>query len=176
MRNRSSQPAKRPKTVTRITKLRRFLFDLSEEFLDSPQPRRLPPPAAGGSRVPECGARPPMSGSKLRIALAQINTVVGDFGGNEKRILDALKRATQLGADLVAFPELTVTGYPPEDLLLRHSFVERSERLVRALAPQVKGVTAVVGFPERRNGKLYNAAAILCDGEVATTYQKIHLP
>ena len=117
-----------------------------------------------------------MSGSKLRIALAQINTVVGDFGGNEKRILDALKRATQLGVDLVAFPELTVTGYPPEDLLLRHSFVERSERLVRALAPQVKGVTAVVGFPERRNGKLYNAAAILCDGEVATTYQKIHLP
>ncbi len=117
-----------------------------------------------------------MADGKLRIALAQINTVVGDFAGNQKRILNAVDRARRFGADLVAFPELTVTGYPPEDLLLRHSFVAQAERVVHELAPQIKDVTAIVGFPERRNGHLYNAAAVIADGYVATTYQKIHLP
>ncbi len=112
----------------------------------------------------------------IRVALAQINTVVGDFEGNARRVETQIERARKLGADLIAFPELTVTGYPPEDLLLRASFIDRSMATIENLAARTRGITAVVGFAERRNGRVYNSAAVFHDGELVTTYQKIHLP
>lgn len=117
-----------------------------------------------------------MANGVIRVALAQLNVTVGDFEGNIVKLRQYLDRAREAGADLVAFPELAVTGYPPEDLLLRPSFVERSEAALRTLAPDTKGITAVVGFAERKEGKLRNAAAILHDGELVTSYVKIHLP
>ncbi len=111
----------------------------------------------------------------LRIALAQINPTVGDLGGNEVKIIDYLARARGLGADIVAFPELAVTGYPPEDLLLKPSFVEANLAVLRRIAAQTTGLTVVVGWVDRGDD-LYNAAAVLHDGQVAGVAHKIYLP
>jgi NAD+ synthase (glutamine-hydrolysing) len=117
-----------------------------------------------------------MANDLLRLVLAQINTTVGDLEGNRNKVAAALAEARALGADLVAFPELTIPGYPPEDLLLRRSFVEGNERALRSLGPETKGLTAVVGFAEAKDGQLHNAAAVFEDGELVGIYRKIHLP
>ncbi|MBD0337875.1 MAG: NAD+ synthase [Thermoleophilia bacterium] len=111
----------------------------------------------------------------MRIALAQINTVVGDLEGNRRRILDRLEQARENGADLVLFPELAVTGYPPEDLLLRPGFVRAAEASLHELARAARQVVALVGFPHF-DRDLYNACAVCADGEVKAIYHKRFLP
>ena len=87
--------------------------------------------------------------SRLRIGLAQFNATVGDFAGNVRRMGELLTEARDMGADLVAFPELAVSGYPPEDLLLRASFIEANRKALLSLQSQTRGTTAVVGFGDR---------------------------
>jgi NAD+ synthase (glutamine-hydrolysing) len=111
----------------------------------------------------------------MRLALAQIDTVVGDLDGNRERILRRLDEAAAAEADLILFPELAVTGYPPEDLLLRPSFVRAAEESLRRLARQVHGVVALVGCPLLEHD-LSNACAVLADGEVKALYRKRFLP
>ena len=113
----------------------------------------------------------------LRIALAQINTTVGDIEGNARKIVDYADRARAAGAALVVFPELAITGYPPEDLLLRVSFIEKNMRAWKEISRRVKGITAAVGFVNRdARGKNYNAAGIAAGGRVRGVYHKMHLP
>ena len=111
----------------------------------------------------------------LRIALAQVNTTVGDFGGNLRRIKDATARAEALGAELIAFPEQTIPGYPAEDLLLRSDFIDANRRALAALAKDVTRSVVVVGVAYREDD-VYNAAAVLAGGEVRGIYRKHHLP
>ncbi|MBH77866.1 MAG: NAD+ synthase [Dehalococcoidia bacterium] len=111
-----------------------------------------------------------------RIALAQLNTTVGDIEGNCMRIRDAIAAARDVGAGIVAFPELAVTGYPPEDLLLRRSFCEKSRSATAALASATNGIVAVVGFVDWTAGDPYNAAAVFAEGTWAGTYHKRRLP
>ena len=111
----------------------------------------------------------------FRIALAQINSTVGDLAGNEAKIAEGIARAREAGADLVAFPELAVTGYPPEDLLLKPSFVAANLEAIERIAGLTQGITAVVGFVDKGTD-LHNAAAVLHDGELAAVYHKIYLP
>ena len=112
----------------------------------------------------------------MKVALAQINTVVGDVWGNVERAADALRRAVDEGADLVAFPELTMTGYPPEDLLLRPSFIRDNLDALEEFAGRVpEGVAAAIGFVDL-NGDLYNACAVVSGGRVLHRYHKRYLP
>ena len=111
----------------------------------------------------------------MRLALAQINTVVGDLDGNRDLIRSRLDEARAGGADLVLFPELAVTGYPPEDLLLRSGFVRAAARSLEQIAAQARGVVALVGFPYF-DTDLYNACAVCADGEVKAVYRKRFLP
>ena len=111
----------------------------------------------------------------MRIALSQMNAVVGDIAGNERRIREGIAAAREGGARLVLFPELAVSGYPPEDLLLKEHFLADVRAAVERLAPETDGIVAVVGFPERADD-VYNAAAVLADGELRGVYRKVHLP
>jgi len=111
----------------------------------------------------------------FRLALAQIDVVVGDVPGNLARIEAALARAEELVPDLVVFPELAVSGYPPEDLLLKPSFLEAARGAVEELARGVGDATVVVGFPDRE-ADVYNAAAVLRQGRVRHVYRKRYLP
>ena len=111
----------------------------------------------------------------LRVALAQINPTVGDIRGNSRKISDQIARARDEGAALVVFPELTLTGYPPEDLLLKTSFLDAADAALRELAAHAQGIVAVVGYPEKAED-VYNSAAVLADGEVVATYRKMYLP
>lgn len=113
----------------------------------------------------------------LRLALAQLNVTVGDLEGNARRLEAALRSARAWRADVALVPELAVTGYPPEDLLLKPSFVEANRRIVDRLASQTRGLAALVGFVDRgRGGELYNAAAVLAGGRWVATYRKQCLP
>jgi len=111
----------------------------------------------------------------MRLALAQINTVVGDLDGNADKIRRRLAEAKDRKADLVVFPELAVTGYPPEDLLLRPSFVQAAQAKAAELARESRGIVALIGVPwfER---DLYNACAVCAAGEIKTIYRKRFLP
>ena len=111
----------------------------------------------------------------MRLALAQINLVVGDLEGNRKLILERLDEAKANAADLVLFPELAVTGYPPEDLLLRPGFIRAAESSVEAIAREARGTTVLVGGPHF-DGDLYNACYVLSGGEVKAVYRKRFLP
>lgn len=111
----------------------------------------------------------------IRLALAQVNTTVGDLEGNAELILRFLRKAEAEGADLVCFPELALCGYPPEDLLLKMDFLEESNKVVERLAAEVGDTPAVVGSLHF-NGDLYNAAAVLHRGEVVAWYHKNFLP
>jgi NAD+ synthase (glutamine-hydrolysing) len=111
----------------------------------------------------------------LRVALAQLNTTVGDIDGNAAKVAGAIESARADGAQLVVVPELAVTGYPPEDLLLKTHFVDAAGAAVRDLAAACQGIVALVGFPEGTDD-VYNAAAVLADGEVAAVYRKMFLP
>ncbi|TMF13754.1 MAG: NAD+ synthase, partial [Chloroflexi bacterium] len=129
----------------------------------------------------------------LRVGLAQINTTVGDLEGNVRKALEYVERARELGVDVVSFPELTVTGYPPEDLLLRAQFVRDNVAALEGMVESCRGITVVVGFVDR--GELarsviwgpvgatdvsripiYNAAAVIHDGRLAHVYHKERLP
>jgi NAD+ synthase (glutamine-hydrolysing) len=113
--------------------------------------------------------------STVRVALAQINPTVGNLAGNEQKIQDHIAQAREAQADLVAFPELAVPGYPPEDLLLKPSFVAANLACLKRIAGLTSGITAIVGFVDRTDD-LYNAAAVLHDGRVAAVYHKAYLP
>src|SRR5438876_607734 len=112
---------------------------------------------------------------RLRIALAQINPTVGDFEGNVRRIADGIDRARALGAGLVAFPELAVPGYPPEDLVFKSAFIEANLKALETITRAARGLTAVVGFIDKRDD-VFNAAAMLHDGVLAGVYHKQYLP
>src|SRR5437870_7952421 len=112
---------------------------------------------------------------RLRVAAAQLNVVVGDLEGNAARILDAYDEAEAAGCDLVVFPELAVTGYPPEDLLLRPGFVSRAREVVAEIAAQTKGIVALVGAPWF-DRDLANACAVCADGAQLALYRKQYLP
>ena len=111
----------------------------------------------------------------IRIALAQINVTVGDIEGNKNKILHYIEEARKLGVELVAFPEMAVTGYPPEDLLLKPDFIEANLRALEDIIPATRGITAVVGFVHR-DEDIYNAAAVIHDGKLAAVYRKMYLP
>ncbi|MCL4533781.1 MAG: NAD+ synthase [Bacteroidetes bacterium] len=111
----------------------------------------------------------------LRIALAQINTTVGDLAGNCDRILASIATAKDMNVDVVAFPEMAITGYPPEDLLLKSDFVGAAIDTLHSLAPATRGLTAIVGCLHT-DRDLYNAAAIFHDGQLVSIYHKQHLP
>ena len=112
----------------------------------------------------------------FRIALAQINVTVGDLSGNTAQILDCIERARDASADLVAFPELAVPGYPPEDLLLKPQFLAENRRFMEEIARRSDGIAVVVGFADARNSEVYNAAAVAYGGELVGVYHKLFLP
>jgi NAD+ synthase (glutamine-hydrolysing) len=112
---------------------------------------------------------------RFRVGLAQINSTVGDFEGNVRKIVEGIERARGLGCGLVAFPELAVTGYPPEDLLFKPAFIEANLRALDEVARATRGLTAVVGFVDKRDD-IFNAAAVLHDGRRAGVYHKQYLP
>src|SRR5438132_191720 len=111
----------------------------------------------------------------MRIALAQMNSVVGDLQGNAGRILERLDEAKDQNVDVVLFPELIVTGYPPEDLLLRPGFIRAAERTLEEIAHSCRGIAALVGTPYF-DRDLYNACAVLAGGEVKAMVRKRFLP
>jgi len=111
----------------------------------------------------------------VRLALCQINPTVGDIASNAARIRAGIDRAREAAAELVLFGELALTGYPPEDLLLREHFLADTQAALTGLAAETHGVVAIVGFPERAE-HVYNAAAVLADGAVQAIYRKVHLP
>ncbi|MCI0439700.1 MAG: NAD+ synthase, partial [Chloroflexi bacterium] len=111
----------------------------------------------------------------FRLALAQINVTVGDLDGNTRRIIERVEEARALKADLVAFPELAIPGYPPEDLLLKPQFIQDNIARMRRIVEASRGIAVVVGFVDA-DSDIYNAAAIACDGELAGVYHKMYLP
>ena len=112
----------------------------------------------------------------LRIALAQINPTVGDLAGNTELILRFMRDAEAQGAGVVAFPELAITGYPPEDLLFKRQFLDEAERCLDQIVAAAGQALVIVGTPHREDGKLYNAAAVAHQGHMVTVYHKIFLP
>jgi len=111
----------------------------------------------------------------VRLALCQMNPTVGDIAANAARIREGIDQAREAGADLMLFGELALTGYPPEDLLLREHFLADTRAALTELASDTHGVVAIVGFPEHAE-HVYNAAAVLADGAVQAIYRKVHLP
>src|SRR5215467_317498 len=112
----------------------------------------------------------------VKIAIAQINCVVGDLAGNAAKILRCCRDARAAGASLVLTPELALCGYPPEDLLLRDGFYRECAGALERLARDVSGIVLVVGHPYQEDGKRYNAASVVRDGQVTGTYFKQALP
>jgi len=111
----------------------------------------------------------------MRLALAQLNSVVGDLDGNRDRILERIDEAKRAEADLVCFPELAVTGYPPEDLLLRPGFLRAADRALAEVARAARGIVVLVGAPHL-DRDLFNACAVCAGGEVKAIYRKRFLP
>ncbi len=112
----------------------------------------------------------------MKIAIAQINAMVGDIAGNAHKILDFAHRARLAGASLMITPELALCGYPPEDLLLRDDFKQACEQALVRLAAQSTGITLIIGHPHVENGALYNAASVIENGKILATYHKQCLP
>ncbi|MCK5829429.1 MAG: NAD+ synthase [Methylococcales bacterium] len=113
----------------------------------------------------------------LKIALAQINLLVGGINANQQKIIQTAEHARdELKADLVIFPELTITGYPPEDLLLRPDFIKHANQAVIDIAHAIQGINIIIGFPELDGDNLYNSAAVLRNGKILTQYRKNVLP
>ena len=115
-------------------------------------------------------------GVSLRLALAQVNGLVGGFKANAEKVKSTCAQARKMGADVVLFPELVLTGYPPEDLLFKKSFIENCRETLKKLAPFTRGLTAVIGFAEQKGKHLYNSSALMCDGKHIATYRKMLLP
>ncbi len=112
---------------------------------------------------------------RFRVAMAQMNATVGDFEGNTRKIIERLEEAQSLGVDVVAFPELAIAGYPPEDLLIKTDFIRDNLRCLAEIAPHATSTAAVVGFADSGD-HLYNAAAVLHEGRIAGVYRKMRLP
>lgn len=110
----------------------------------------------------------------VKIALCQINSIVGDLRSNYEKILNFIERSLHLGAKIICFPELSLCGYPPEDLVFHHDFIEAQDNLIRRLADRVGDFIVVVGYVSKKDD-LYNASAIICNGKIYT-YEKMHLP
>src|SRR5437773_11769477 len=113
--------------------------------------------------------------SQLRLAMAQINVVVGDVDGNAQKILDWMDRARDVDADIVTFPELALPGYPPEDLLLKPQFIDANLAALDKVISRSRDIILIVGFVDRKDD-IFNAAAIAQNGKLVTTYHKIYLP
>ena len=113
--------------------------------------------------------------SILRLAMAQINTTVGDLEGNTAKIIGWTNKARDAGVDIIVFPEMSITGYPPEDLLFQHSFVSQNIDKMHQVVAQSNGITVVFGFVDQEYD-LYNAAAVANDGELVGIYHKVYLP
>ncbi|MEW6376717.1 MAG: NAD+ synthase [Thermodesulfobacteriota bacterium] len=111
----------------------------------------------------------------LRIGLCQINTTVGDIERNTRKILDYIARGKKMGADLLAFPEMAVTGYPPEDLLFMPKFIEANLKAIKRIAQDTSSITAIVGFVNKK-GDIFNSAALLHEGKMIDSYSKTYLP
>ena len=112
----------------------------------------------------------------FRIALAQINPTVGDLEGNSRKVIEYIGRARESQADLIAFPELAIPGYPPEDLLLKPQFLEENRRFMESVVPHSEGIAVIVGFADAADAEVYNAAAIAYDGQLIDIYHKMFLP
>ncbi len=112
----------------------------------------------------------------IRLGMAQINATVGDFAGNRQKIAGYIDSARVMGCDIVTFPELAVTGYPPEDLLFKPTFIRENKSVLDSLVPMTTGITAVIGFVDSKGLSLYNSAAVVSDGQVVFVYHKIILP
>jgi len=112
---------------------------------------------------------------RLRIGMAQLNMTVGDFGGNTRKIMEAIAESRSLGVDLLTFPELAICGYPPEDLLFKPQFITESIRSLEKIVSVSAGLTLVVGFIDAKDD-IYNAAAVIHDGKLVDIYHKVFLP
>lgn len=112
----------------------------------------------------------------MKIAIAQINTIVGDLNGNYQKILTYIQKSKKARANLVIFPELTLTGYPPRDLLIKKSFIKKNKETLFELAKQTKDIAIVVGFVDEIEQELFNAAAFIENGTIIKIYHKMHLP
>ncbi|MDO8282367.1 MAG: NAD+ synthase [Thermodesulfovibrionia bacterium] len=113
--------------------------------------------------------------NNMRISLAQINPTVGDLEGNRKKIVSYIKKAIAAKSDLIVFPELAVTGYPPEDLLLKPDFIDDSIDVLNEITRSVDGIAAIIGFVDKKEG-IYNAAAVISNRKIIDVYHKKHLP
>ncbi len=112
---------------------------------------------------------------KVRLALAQINSTVGDLEGNTKKIIEYIEKAKKYDCDIVAFPELAITGYPPEDLLFKEKFIEKNLEKLKEIAKYTDNIIAIVGFVDKEED-IYNGAGILYNGKVVAKYHKHYLP
>ena len=121
-------------------------------------------------------SEPPVSSTTLRIALAQLNFFVGDVAGNTQRVIDTAAQARDLGADLVMFPELTLCGYPPEDLLFHNGLRRQVGAALERVREETRGVAVMVGYPEYQAENIYNSATLVRDGETLANYRKQELP
>ena len=113
----------------------------------------------------------------LRIAMAQINSSVGDFEGNKRKIIDCIDQAKSIKADIIAFPELAITGYPPQDLLFNTNFIETNLEVLDGIVTESNDITSIIGFVDKdQNDNIYNSAAIISDKTLQGVYHKMHLP
>ena len=112
----------------------------------------------------------------IRVALAQINPTVGDLAGNADLVIDYIARAQKAGADVVAFPELALTGYPPEDLLLKPHFVRDNMAALDRVIAATKELIVIVGFVDTDGSDIYNAAALIAGAKLIDSYHKTFLP
>jgi len=112
----------------------------------------------------------------LRIALAQMNSTVGDLNGNARKIISIIRKAKKQQADVVAFPELAITGYPPEDLVLKPRFIDDNVDAIKKIAQKTAGIVAIVGFVHKDKDGIYNAAAVISEGRIIDIYRKVLLP
>lgn len=118
---------------------------------------------------------------QIRLALAQMNSKVGDLSGNSKKIIELIHKARESDVDIIAFPEMAITGYPPEDLIFKPKFIEDNLAALNNITAESKGITAVIGFADRAEGvsaenSIFNAAALVSDGIIEGVYRKVILP
>lgn len=112
----------------------------------------------------------------LRISLCQINPTVGDLQGNSVKILECINKSKKIGTDIIVFPELTITGYPPEDLLLKPKFIKDNLTVLKEISSKCSDICAVIGFVNKNNKDIYNSAAIINNKKIVGIYDKIYLP
>lgn len=117
-----------------------------------------------------------MMHAHLRFCLAQINPTVGDMQGNAEKIISYIEQARRMSADVIVFPELSLCGYPPEDLLFRSSFIKQNQIGIKKISAASSSIFTIVGFPYLEQGKLYNAAGLIWNGRLQHVYKKTHLP